>query len=73
MEVLAPIIALYPASMTDTILEHAAKVLGMRERMSQKSEALSKLDIKTDNGESYIPGPLQIKKPIVAPAYVKDN
>ena len=72
-EVLVNIVVSHPDSMKDTILDHSKRMLRLRERISQKSDALSKLETTDDDGESYVPGSLRKKNPIEAPGYYKDN
>ena len=72
-EVLVNIVVSHPNSMKDTILDHSTRMLRLRERVTQKSDALSKLTTVNDDGESYVPGSLRIKNPIEAPGYYKDN
>ena len=73
LEVLTSTIASHPASMKDNILENAERMLGRRDTISQKTEALEKLDSKTSDGESYIPGSLRRGNPIAVPSYLKGN
>ena len=73
LEALTSTIASHPTSMKDTILEHSDRMLGRRNTISQKSEALEKLDSKTSDGESYIPGSLRRGNPIAVPGYLKGN
>ena len=72
-EVLVPIIVSHPDSMKDVILDYTKRMLGKKEIITQKSEALLKLDSKNDDGESYVPGSLQKVNPIAVPGYLKDN
>ena len=48
-------------------------MLGRRDTIAQKTEALEKLDSKTSDGESYIPGSLRRGNPIAVPNYLKGN
>ena len=54
-------------------MKHSIKMLGKRNKRVQKTEALVKLDSKTDDGKSYIPGSLRRKNPIEVPKYLKGN
>ena len=60
-EVLVNIVVSHPNSMKDTILDHSTRMLRLRERVTQKSDALSKLTTVNNDGESYVPGSLWIK------------
>ena len=71
--VLVNIVVSHPNSMKDTILESSTRMLRLRERVTQKSDALSKLTTVNDDGESYTPGSFRTKNPIEAPGYYKDN
>ena len=59
--------------MKDTILGQATKMLDKYEKIAQKIEALLKLDSKTDDGKSYVPGSLRNKNAIEVPSYLKGN
>ena len=59
--------------MKDTILDHSTRMLRPRERVTQKSDVLSKLLTANNDGESYVPGSLRKKNPIKALGYYKDN
>ena len=59
--------------MKENILKHAKRMMILKERLSQKPESLLKLDPSNGNEESYIPGSLQRKNPIVVPGYYNDN
>ena len=59
--------------MKGPILKHAIKMLSKQNKRVQKTEALVKLDSKTDDGKSYIPGSLRRKNPIEVPNYLKGN
>jgi len=72
-ESLSSIVASHPASMKDTILGQATKMLDKYEKIAQKIEALLKLDSKTDDGKSYVPGSLRNKNAIEVPSYLKGN
>ena len=72
-EPLYQVIASHPSSMKGPILKHAIEMLGRRNKRVQKAEALVKLDSKTDDGKSYIPGSLRRKNPIEVPNYLKGN
>ena len=70
---LADIVTSYPASMKDTILRHLTNILDTRKKIAQKVEAQRKLNTKTDNRHSHIPGSLRTKNQIKDPGYLKDN
>ena len=72
-EPLYQVIASHPSSMKGPVLKHSIKMLGRRNKRVQKTEALVKLDSKTDDGKSYIPGSLRRKNPIEVPKYLKGN
>ena len=57
-ESLSSIVVSHPASMKDTIVGQATKMLDRYEKIAQKIEALLRLDSKTDDGKSYVPGSL---------------
>ena len=67
------IVAADPASVKDSILEQTTKTLNKYEKISQKVEAQLKLDSKTDDEKSYVPGSLQKKNAIKVPSYLKGN
>ena len=73
LEPILKTVASHPASMTDDISDRTKEMLDLREKIAQKSEALSKLETSTEDGKSYIPGSLQNKPPIAAPNYPKGN
>ena len=55
---LSSVVAAHPASVKDSILGQATKMLNKYEKISQKVEAQLRLDSKTDYGKFYIPGSL---------------
>ena len=48
-------------------------MLDKREKLAQKVEAQRKLNTKSDDGKSYIPGSLRTKNKIEVPGYLKGN
>ena len=70
---LSNMISSHPANMKDIILHHARKMFDLRERNAQKIKSQYKLNSKTEEEKSYIPGSLRKKAPLSGPNCLKGN